>query len=1066
MAQWKRRLITYKYCGWIEQSPSFSKWTTISVNEMNHQERKLLLIRGTPGSGKSTLLYYILNRFVRFDNDGQFVTIIISHWCNRRYDETLTFSSMIRSFLWQLLFIKPSAFQVIWTSWLGFPQGPDELLSLLSHILKDLSNQHVLFLVDGIDSIQEEQEGLMSSMWDLFKVCSSVKMVFTSQDEYGGNRFLDNLLTDINPSIVLLPYNVDGLLPEIRSLSYHHIAGLIRSTRMPYTLSKEILDVAWSKSRGNYLWIALYFRLLEQKKSIHSIQHILRHVSSDLFSLYHQLLAERPESQMKGSELILYTIQHSLEPLRPRDLAAVMAILEIDDLEDDQQDHEYELWSRFEFWSSSDSYEGLPVNVDTGRAFFTHDSFSAYLKHASSEILQRHNHEDTHCTLALACVRWLEYCGNRKDNPHNMEFSEVYFWVYAARHWHKHVRKAIYPSTSLIQAVHSKFLDMKPAYLHKVNVYAQLDIQIPGDDENILHFAAAVGLEFTSGMVRELNDGWDPNIELWDKAILRAFTNRHVSTLVHILGLIKNQSFFRKLLVEAIQKAKSPCNLETSRFVVDVLEAIDRWYFAEVDEIFGLALTPTIMLLALRHRRWEFAVEAYNSLKQYGLMWHDNWRVTDGPAILCEAMSAFQHNYNEKLKIQDFFLFDLRLDIPDPAGETPLHAAVKTGIFSYINDSDVFMADVNVTNGMGQTPLHLAAEAGFIDIVRELVSLGADTNAQDHDKVTPLHLASLYGHMEVVKFLLAVGSNPNPQDREGRTPLLMAAAGGKIGVAEILFRQGAEIDLADEKGQNPLHLATYNCCQPLATFLLRWSPSDINIKDNFGRTPLHVVSSNGLDRFAESLLSKDADATALDSNGRSALHYAVESKYFSDSLLQLLVKFGNDPNLKDNDNLSSIDLAEKIGNTKAARRLQTFTGRAPIVSQDLESTDKMKPVTELSVSTSTSSDEQVLALGYHRRPLSLRPSPVTWRAEASEDVSGRRPYLIYDEEDLPLPRRRFDTTELKDERESGPFASYRRHRRERERSFDRDVKEPFAYSSFRPWEKKLEDGWRILQERI
>lgn len=983
MAQWKRRLTAYKDCAWIEKSPSFSRWNTVSVNEMDYQERKLLLIRGTPGSGKSTLLYYILNRFARFKSDGEFVTIIVSHWCNRHYNETLTFNCMIRSFLWQLLFIKPSSFQLIYTSWLDLPETSDELLSLLGHIVKNLSNQSLLFLVDGIDNIQEEYDGLIFSMLDVLKTCPSVKIVFTSQNEQAGHEFLNKLSRD---SVIMLPYDVDGLLPDTRSLVYDHIADLTRSYNLPEALSNEILDVALSKSQGNYRWIILFFQVVAQNRSIHFTQLVLRRISSDLFSLYHQLLAARPESQIKEFNLMVYIIQHSFEPFCPRDLNAVMAIMGTNNLEEVQNDYVFDLWS------SSDLCEGPLVSIDSGNVFFTHDSFSDFLNNSSSEIIHRHNHEDTHYTLALACVRWLEHCGNRIENSDNTEFSEIPFLIYAARHWHEHCRKAIDRTISLIQAVHEKLLNIEPKFLQKVNSCAQLDIRIPGDDENILIFAAAVGLDFTLGMVRKINNGFDPNAELWDKAILRAFTNRHVSTLVQILELVENKRFFRKLLVEAIQETKSPCNLKTSRFVVDMLEASDRWYFDEVNELYDTALIPTIMLLALRHRRWKFARETYNSIKQNESMRNGNWRDTDGPAILCEAISAFQHNQDEVLEIEDLFALGLRLDIPDPTGETPLHSAVKSRYFSFINDSEAFMDDVDVTNGMGQTALHLASEAGFVEIVRELISLGANTDAQDHDKVSPLHLASLYGHIEVVKFLLSVGSNSNPQDREGRTPLLMAAARGETGVVEILFRQCVEISLADENGQRPLHLAIYNWWQPLATFLLNWSPSDINIQDKFGRTPLHVVASSGLDKFAESLLSKGADATALDNSGRSALHYAAESKYFSDSLLQLLVKFGNNPNLKDNKNLSSIDLAAKIGNTKAAQRLQKIADRASIISQDFEIIDKVEPV--INVPVSRTFNDRVSHPKTVSEPIRRPPSPYAYTrpARASESDLGRRRY--------------------------------------------------------------------------
>lgn len=975
MAQW-RTPVMYKDSAWIESTPYFCSWNAITTDSMEYKERKLLLIRGSPGSGKSTLLYYLLNRFARYNQHGESVTRVVSHWCNRSYVQSLTFSCMVRSFLWQLLSLEETGFHTIYTTWLKLPEAPDKLLSLLDRVLKGLPNNSFLFLVDGIDSVEEDYEGLLMSMCDIFKTCASAKVIFTSGDEHGGNHIVEKLSEDINLSIIPLPYDENGLLLDTRNLVNDLIEDLTRSRDLPNTLRKEILDVTLSKSQGNFGWIVLLFQTLGKLRSVGRIKAILPCVSSDVFSLYDQLLAEQPEPFKRDFGLVCYTIQHSFEPLSPQELSTIIAILRSDDVEYVQRDRVLDLKS---FLSP---LVGPVINMDMGKVSFTHNSFSAYLYDPSFQTLHPHNHQDTHFTLAVTCVRWLEFYGSKIENSEELDFTHIPFLLYSARHWHQHCQRAVDPTNSLLPIIHEKILNLRPGFLQQVKSHAKLDLQIPGDDENILNFAAAIGLELTLEIIHKIDDKFDQNTATWDEQILRAFTNRHTSTLVQILKLTSERSFFRKLLVGALHKAKSSSIYEFSRFVIDLLKVTGSLNFDEDDLINDLALTPTILLLALRHRRWELAVRAYQTLYQSeltGSVGCADWKHVDGPNIFCEAISAIRHDSHEWLQVENFFALGLRLDLLTSSGETPLHFAVKSGFFSFINDSGTFVDNIDVANERGQTALHVAAEAGFLDTVRELTSLNADINARDHENITPLHLAALYGHNEVVKFLLSVGSSTNTHDKKGRTPLLIAAAADERTVVESLFRQGADLSQADDKGQTPLHLAAYNWSQTLATYIIQWCPSDINIRDNSGRSPLHATASRGLDGLAELLLSKGADPIALDDSGRSALHYAVESKYVSDSLMQLLVGHGNDPNLKDKENLSPIDLAQKVGNTIAVQRLRGLVDQPSISNKEIEQMAEIDSIAEAPAILSPSGgSSNVEKISIYQKPLDYESSEI-WR---------------------------------------------------------------------------------------
>lgn len=77
---------------------------------------------------------------------------------------------------------------------------------------------------------------------------------------------------------------------------------------------------------------------------------------------------------------------------------------------------------------------------------------------------------------------------------------------------------------------------------------------------------------------------------------------------------------------------------------------------------------------------------------------------------------------------------------------------------------------------------------------------------------------------------------------------------------------------------------------------------DLNLKDENGRTMLHLAAEKNNDLLVESLLSHGMDSNAVDTFGRTPLHYAMMANDFESHLVttEVLIKYGANPLIEDN----------------------------------------------------------------------------------------------------------------------------------------------------------------------
>lgn len=127
-------------------------------------------------------------------------------------------------------------------------------------------------------------------------------------------------------------------------------------------------------------------------------------------------------------------------------------------------------------------------------------------------------------------------------------------------------------------------------------------------------------------------------------------------------------------------------------------------------------------------------------------------------------------------------------------------------------------------------------------------------------------------------------------------------------------------------GLTLLHIAAAFGQERLVSFLLdRNALVNVNAKNNSMETPLHLAVLYGdesiASQVADRLIANGAELNAPQRGGQTALHHAVARG--STVIAETLVQAGADPMLKDQMNLSPMDLAGKDDAMKAVLRKST-----------------------------------------------------------------------------------------------------------------------------------------------
>lgn len=220
----------------------------------------------------------------------------------------------------------------------------------------------------------------------------------------------------------------------------------------------------------------------------------------------------------------------------------------------------------------------------------------------------------------------------------------------------------------------------------------------------------------------------------------------------------------------------------------------------------------------------------------------------------------------------------LPVDGRDAAGRTALHEAAQQGLAATCCLLLELGSNASATDVDLNMPLHFLGKKALnlkprdrndtLAILHCLLRHGALVNARNRQLQTPIHFAMDSRDFDLMMGLIDSGGSVNVVDDSGESLIFRANAR----MLRALAAAGADLTVRRFRNATILH---HNGGRVAAKIGLEWFLAQglaVNATDEFGQTPLHTASNES---FALSLLAYGVNASALSTNGRSAMHNCV-----------------------------------------------------------------------------------------------------------------------------------------------------------------------------------------------
>lgn len=209
-------------------------------------------------------------------------------------------------------------------------------------------------------------------------------------------------------------------------------------------------------------------------------------------------------------------------------------------------------------------------------------------------------------------------------------------------------------------------------------------------------------------------------------------------------------------------------------------------------------------------------------------------------------------------------------------------------------------ADIYHADEKKVTTLLQASHRGLADIVKAVLAKNAGKaafiNAASEDGITSLIAASSEGQVECVKALLEAKADINAKDKDGTNALMAASARGHLDVVTALLTAGANVNEQNTDGHTALMFA-YNGKNQVETLYERYSQfvAEGEAEDDEGTMPIIKEALKNHTSLVELLLKNGADPKLKDNEG----HIAKDFDFQPDTDAEILEKQARAEKIKD-----------------------------------------------------------------------------------------------------------------------------------------------------------------------
>jgi len=274
---------------------------------------------------------------------------------------------------------------------------------------------------------------------------------------------------------------------------------------------------------------------------------------------------------------------------------------------------------------------------------------------------------------------------------------------------------------------------------------------------------------------------------------------------------------------------------------------------------------------------------------------------------------------------------EIKIEVQDNNGMTPLSLAVKGGHVGVVQVLLEAKANVEAKDEHGRTPLIWAMMQENTEAVKELLKAKPNVEAKDKDGWTPLMWAVEKQRLEAVRLLLNVKANTEVKYKDGRTLLIRAVMEENAEMVQLLLKAKANVEAKYMHGLTPLMWAVEKGRLEAVRLLLDVK-ANTEVKYKDGRTLLIRAVMEENTELVRLLLAAKANVEAKYKYGWTSLMWAVKRGYVKE--VQLLLNAEADIEVRDNDGWTPLLCAAMQKNAQVVELLLNAKRKANVEAKD------------------------------------------------------------------------------------------------------------------------------------